>query len=160
MSRTLRPVPRWAIYSSWSLSFVGLGIAFYLTLVHFIGKQILACSDTGIVNCFKVTTSAQSYFLHVPVAVLGLANFVIMVILNSPWVWKMRNYWVQVARFALAIGAMIFVLWLVYAELIIINNICLWCTGVHVVTFALFVVLVRVCPVQLGWANSPTSATQ
>ncbi len=49
---------------------------------------------------------------------------------------------------------MAFVLWLVYAELLIINHICLYCTGVHIVTFALMVVLAMVSPTQLGWTGS------
>jgi uncharacterized membrane protein len=49
---------------------------------------------------------------------------------------------------------MCFVLWLVFAELIIIDNLCLYCTGVHIVTFALLVVLTRVSPAQLGWVKS------
>ncbi|MDH2903301.1 MAG: vitamin K epoxide reductase family protein [Actinomycetota bacterium] len=154
MSRTLQPVSRWAVYTTWLLSLVGLGLAIYLTVAHFEGSQILACSDTGLVNCAKVTTSAQSYFLGIPVAVLGLANFVIFSVINSPWAWKTSHYWVHVARIALSIAGMIFVLWLVYAELIIINNICLYCTGVHIVTFAMFVVLMRVVPDQLGWGRS------
>jgi uncharacterized membrane protein len=52
---------------------------------------------------------------------------------------------------------MIFVLWLLSAELLIIDNICLYCTGVHIVTFALFVIMVRVCPRQLGWDRSVAS---
>ncbi len=39
---------------------------------------------------------------------------------------------------------MAFVLWLVYAELFVIDAICLWCTVVHVVAFALFVIVVLV----------------
>jgi uncharacterized membrane protein len=50
--------------------------------------------------------------------------------------------------------AMCFVLWLVSAELLIIKNICLYCTGVHLVTFALFLVLTHVGPTQLGWIRS------
>ena len=150
MSRALPPVPRWAVYSTWLLSLVGLGLAVYLTVAHFAGSQILACSDSGLVNCAKVTTSAQSYFLGVPVAVLGLASFVVFSIINSPWAWRSSNYAVHVGRVALSVGAMAFVLWLIYAELMIINNICLYCTGVHVVTFALFVVMMRVAPAQLG----------
>ena len=73
--------------------------------------------------------------------------------------WRLKYYWVHAARFILVIISMAFVLWLLYAELLIIDNICLYCTGVHIVTFALFVVLVRVCPVQLGWTTS-RSATQ
>jgi uncharacterized membrane protein len=37
---------------------------------------------------------------------------------------------------------MIFVLYLLYAEIIEIGNICLWCTSVHVITFLMFTVLV------------------
>ena len=138
------------------MSLIGLGLGTYLTIGHFESKTFLACPDTGLINCAKVTTSPQSYFLGVPVAILGLVNFIIFTVINSPWVWRVKNYWVHVARFVLSIGGMMFVLWLLYAELLIINNICLYCTGVHIVTFALFVVLVRVCPVQLGWAKSAT----
>jgi uncharacterized membrane protein len=38
---------------------------------------------------------------------------------------------------------------LIAAELLIIDHICLWCTGVHVVTFALAIVLSRILPAQL-----------
>jgi len=155
MSRTLQPVPRWAVWASWILSFVGLALAIYLTYEHFSQKVFQGCGGLGSTfNCQKVTTSAQSRFLGVPVAVLGLANFVIFVVINSPWVWKVRYYGIHLARFVLTLGGMAFVLWLLYAELFIIGNLCLYCTGVHVVTFALFVVLVRVCPAQLGWASS------
>ena len=134
---------------------MGLGISTYLTITHF-QKQLLICSTTGTFNCSIVTSSAQSYFLGVPVAILGLANYVVMVALNSPWGWRSRHDAVHVARFILGIGAMLFVLWLVAAELLIISHICEWCTAVHVVTFALLIVLSLVCPRQLGWARSST----
>lgn len=154
MTRSVQPVARWAVVVTFLLSLLGLGLSIYLTIGHFRGAQFLACSDSGVVNCAVVTTSAQSYFLGIPVAVLGLANFVIMVILNSPWGWRAKNYWVHVARFVLVMGGMAFVLWLVSAELLIIDHICLYCTGVHIVTFALFIVLVNVVPTQLGWTRS------
>lgn len=138
------------------LSLIGLAISGYLTFTHFEGTQYLACSSTGVVDCGLVTTSAQSYFLGAPVAVLGLAGYVVMVALNSPWGWRSRAYWLHVTRFVVAIGSMVFVLWLVAAELLIINHICLWCTGVHLVTFALLLVLSRVSPAQLGWVRSAT----
>ncbi len=154
MARSAQPVARWAVIATFLLSLLGLGLSIYLTIGHFRGAQFLACSDSGVVNCAVVTTSAQSYFLGIPVAVLGLANFIIMVVLNSPWGWRAKNYWVHVARFMLVMVGMAFVLWLVSAELLIINHICLYCTGVHIVTFALFVVLVNVGPTQLGWTKS------
>jgi uncharacterized membrane protein len=39
-----------------------------------------------------------------------------------------------------------FVLYLIYAELFEIKAICEYCTGVHVVTFALFVLVVVTLP--------------
>lgn len=156
MPRTLQPVPRWAVYTSWALSLVGLALASYLTYEHYAVKVFQGCALGGIFDCQKVTTSAQSRFLGVPVAVLGLVNFLIFAVINSPWAWRVRNYWLHVARFVLSVGGMVFVLWLLYAELLVIDNICIYCTGVHIVTFALFVVLVRVAPTQLGWSKSAT----
>ena len=153
MSRTAQPVAAWVQAVTWVLSLVGLGISGYLTFTHFAGTQYLACSSTGVVNCGVVTTSAQSYFLGMPVAVLGLAHYVVVSVLTSPWAWRARAYWIHVTRVVLVAISMAFVLWLVAAELLIIDHICLWCTGVHVVTFALFGVMVSVAPTQLGWVS-------
>ena len=46
------------------------------------------------------------------------------------------------ARLGSVIVGMGFVLYLVYAEVIQIGNICLWCTSVHVVTFLMFALLI------------------
>lgn len=147
-------VPRWAVVWTFTLSLIGLGLSVYLTIAHFNGTQVLACPTTGTFNCALVTTSPQSYFLGMPVAVLGLANYAVMTALNSPWAWRATSHWLHLARFVLAVGSMLFVLWLVYAELLILNHICEYCTAVHVVTFSLLVVLTMVSPAQLGWTRS------
>ncbi len=74
-----------------------------------------------------------------PVAILGLAFYVFMAALNSPWVWRLQDTGseqlastLRYTRLGAAIVGMGFVLYLVYAELIQINAICLWCTSVHV----------------------------
>lgn len=161
MSRPVGDAPRWAVVTSLVLSLAGLAISIYLTYTHF-QPQALVCSGNGVVNCAVVTTSPQSYFLGVPVAILGLAQYVVMTALCTPWAWRSRLYALHLARLVLGAGAMAFVLWLLAAELLIIDHICLWCTGVHVVTFALLVVLARVSPAQLGWTASdePVSAAR
>lgn len=131
------------------LSVVGVAISAYLTAAHFEGASILACSDSGLINCTAVTTSPQSYFLGIPVAILGLAFYLGMTALNSPWAWHRTERWIALARAGAIVSGMIFVLWLIAAELLIIDSICLWCTGVHIVTFALAVVLSRIVPAQL-----------
>lgn len=149
-------VARWVELTTLALSLVGLALSVYLTITHF-QPQALVCSGSGVIDCAKVTTSAQSYFLHVPVAIWGLVNYTAMTALNTPWAWHSKIRAVHLARFALGVVSMCFVLWLIYAEIMIIGNICLYCTGVHLATFALFFILVSVCPTQLGWARSRSS---
>jgi uncharacterized membrane protein len=153
VSRTLGPVPRWAVATTFILSLIGLGLSTYLTITHFEPAD-LVCTNNGIFNCAVVTTSGESRFIGIPVAFLGLGTYVVMTVLNSPWMWRVQIYWIHVARFVLAIVSMGFVLWLISAELLIIKNLCLYCTGVHIVTFALLIVMTRVSPTQLGWARS------
>ena len=62
-------------YICFGLSLVGLAISVYLTIAHFTSSSILACPNTGTINCAKVTTSAQSYFLKVPVAIWGFVYY-------------------------------------------------------------------------------------
>jgi len=145
------PAP-WRVRLALGLSLLGLGIAVYLTIAHF-GRAPLVCSNSGAINCEKVTTSTQSYFLHVPVAVLGLAFYTAVTAINLPFAWRSSDRRVHIARLALLGLGMCFALYLVSAELLIIGAICLWCTGVHVVTFALFVLVVQTVPGMLGWGQ-------
>ena len=146
-------VPRWAEFATLLLSLIGLGLSIYLTITHF-APQALVCTDTGVINCAKVTTSPQSYVFGIPVAILGLATYTVLTALNSPWAWHAKQRWVHVARFDLVVLSMCFVLWLIYAEVILIGSICLYCTGVHLTTFLLLIVLTMVSPTQLGWTSS------
>lgn len=139
--------PLWFQITALVLSLGGLGMSIYLTIAHYTSTSILACSDKGYVNCAKVTTSAQSMVFGIfPVAVLGLAFYVFMVAINSPWAWRARYPWLPWIRTAGIISGIGFVLYLVYAEIIQIGNICLLCTTVHVVTFLLFGLLMSVAP--------------
>jgi uncharacterized membrane protein len=149
---TVESAPLWRSRLALVLSLGGLGIATYLTIAHF-GHVALVCSNSGEINCQKVTTSVQSYFLHIPVAMLGLGFYVTMTALNLPVAWRSTDRRVHIARLALLVLGMCFALYLVSAELLIIGAICLWCTGVHLVTFCLFVLVVQTVPRMLGWGQ-------
>ena len=70
---------------------------------------------------------------------LGLAFYVFMVAVNSAMVLAARHAAdPEVARLAGVLTGIVFVLYLVYVELIGSTPICEYCTGVHVITFALF----------------------
>jgi len=132
--------PRWAAPVALLLTVAGLGVAIYLTIAHYDTHVTLVCSSKGAINCEKVTTSAQSRVFGVPVAVLGLAYFVGMLPVQLPAAWRSGNPLVRYGRLAYCLSGIGFVIYLVYAEAMIIKAICLWCTSVHVITFLLFVV--------------------
>ncbi len=155
-SAVVPPAAQWRRVTALVLSLAGLGVSVYLTVDHF-AKIKLVCAESGVVNCQKVTTSAESHFLGIPVAVLGLAFYVAMTALNLPAAWRAADRRVHLARLALALVGILFVLYLVAAELLIIGNICLWCTSVHVITFLLLVLLVSTVPPMLGWDAAPAA---
>ncbi len=131
-------MPRWPGLAGTVLSVLGLGVAGYLTYEHFTSSSTLACSDNGVVNCLKVTTSSYSVVGGVPVAVLGLVFFAVMLVLQLPAMWRRPEPAVRLSRLAWAVVGLGTVLYLLYAELFSIDAICLWCTSVHVLTLVLF----------------------
>ncbi len=85
---------------------------------------------------------------------LGLAFYVFMAAINSPWAWRYdfspipwlrlgsRNITIHWIRLGAVITGIAFALYLVYAELVEIGKICEYCTAVHIITFALFALIV------------------
>jgi uncharacterized membrane protein len=138
------PAPAWAVWTSLVLGVIGLGIAIYLTYEHYTGNKSLVCSDNGAVNCAKVTTSKWSSLLGVPVAVYGLVFFVVLIPLLLPKAWAATDPRVRRARLAVVSAGMASVIYLVCIEAFKVRAICLWCTGVHVITFLLFLLVLIV----------------
>src|ERR1700712_460853 len=127
-------VPRWMRLATLVLAVAGLAAAAYLTYEHFTAGATLACPDTGRVSCAKVTSSSYSSVLGIPVAVLGLVFFLVLLPLVVPAAWRSRGPRLHRLRLAWTAVGMVSVLYLVWAELFGVRAICLWCTGVHVVT--------------------------
>jgi uncharacterized membrane protein len=139
--------PTWLQWTTFALSLLALAAAIYLTYQHYTqGKSFFGCAGKGFINCEAVTTSAQSYFIGIPVALLGLLFYVFLVPVMSPWAWRLTGpslvaRWLPKVRLAAICVGICMVLYLLYAELFMIRNICLYCTSVHIVTFLLFVLV-------------------
>ena len=134
--------PRWLQLTTFVLSIAGLGVSVYMTIEHFTGNTTLACSSNSVINCGAVTTSPESMVFGVfPVAVLGLAFFVAMVALTSPWAWRSPRQEIALARLGSVIVGVGFILYLIYVELFQVGFICLECTSVHAITFLLFALI-------------------
>jgi uncharacterized membrane protein len=133
--------PCWASPTALLLAVGGLSVSSYLTIAHYGSGVALACPNTGVVNCEKVTTSPQSVIAGLPVAVLGLVFFGAMALINLPRAWRSPSLQVRVPRVALSITGVAFAMYLVFTELFTIHAICLWCTSAHAAAFLLFAVV-------------------
>jgi uncharacterized membrane protein len=133
--------PRWLQYLTFVLALGGLGISAYETQAHFAGNHLAGCSASahGAFDCTAVITSSQSMvFGVIPVAVLGLAFYVFAIAIFSPWAWRLRRPEVGWLRLGSVVVGMGFVMYLIFAEVYQIKQVCEYCTGVHIITFLLF----------------------
>jgi uncharacterized membrane protein len=141
MTTATRRAPRALIILILLLCIAGVAVAGYLTEAHYNTKITLACSDTGKINCEAVTSSHYSQVLGLPVALLGLVFFVIALGFFSPWSWRSPSRLMRWSRLGWVSIGMLSVFYLLWAELIQVRLICLYCTSVHVITFLLFVLV-------------------
>jgi uncharacterized membrane protein len=132
--------PQWLQVTSLVLAIIGLGVSAYETWAHYNGSHLAGCPvGHGTFNCSAVITSPQSMvFGVIPVAILGLLFYVFAVAVMTPWAWRMQRREVAWLRLGSMVVGMGFVIYLIYAELYQIGQICEYCTGVHVITFLLF----------------------
>lgn len=125
MSRTLRRVMT-------VLALVGLGLATYLTVIHYAGINP-AC--TAGQSCLKVQTSVWSKVAGVPVALLGLIGYVgILASLLAPDREESR-----LATLGLTLIGVGFSAYLTYRELFSIHAICEWCVSSAIVMTLLLI---------------------
>jgi uncharacterized membrane protein len=154
-----RWVPAWAAPVTLALIGGGLAVSIYLTITHYTTQVRLACSASGVIDCQKVTTSPQSFIAGVPVAVLGVAYFVVAAVLCLPVAWRSQASAVRIARIVWMVAGVGMVVRLVYAELFQIDAICLWCTVVHAISVILFAaVLVAEALAAQTVAGAPATA--
>ncbi|MEW2356642.1 vitamin K epoxide reductase family protein [Spirillospora sp. NPDC029432] len=131
--------PRWFLVAMWALTLAGLGVSAYLTVTHF-NEGAMVCSTTGTVDCHSVTTSEYSELLGIPLPLLGLAFFAGFAALITPPALRAEHPALRWGRLASVCLGLLFVVYLLTAEFIL-GKICLWCTGVHVITILLFVLV-------------------
>ena len=100
---------------------IGIGVATYLTYTHYAGLNIV-CPVSG--GCETVQKSVYSKLDGIPVAVLGLAGYIAILITLA-----IRNEFGRVAGFGMALVGCLFSLYLTYREIFTIKAICPWCVS-------------------------------
>jgi uncharacterized membrane protein len=132
--------PLWFQLVTLALAILGLALSAYETYAHFNGSHLAGCPiGKGTFNCFAVITSSQSMVFGIfPVAILGLIFYVVVTALMTPWAWRLQRREIGLLRLVAMIVGMGFAMYLIYAEVVQIGQICEYCTGVHIITFLLF----------------------
>jgi uncharacterized membrane protein len=126
------------------LAVLGIGVAGYLTYVHYEGIRPV-CGIGG--DCEKVQSSEWSELAGIPVALLGLLAYV--AILASLLV---RREEALIAGALISLVGFGFSLYLTYRELFTIEAVCQWC----VASAVLMTLLAAVTTVRLLRAPDPT----
>jgi uncharacterized membrane protein len=117
------------------LCVIGIGLAGYLTYVHYAGLKVVCLSSGG---CETVQASKYAKLGGIPVAVLGLAGYVSILISLA-----IRGDTGRALGFGIALIGFMFSLYLTYRELFTIKAICQWCVG-SAVLMTLLVILTAI----------------
>jgi uncharacterized membrane protein len=134
------------------LALVGLGIAGYLTYVHYAGIHVLCAASGG---CETVQTSSYAKLAGIPVPVLGLVGYV--GILGSLFI---RGDTGRLITAGLALVGFGFSLYLTYLELFTIKAICQWCVGSAVLMTVIAVLaVIRLLRAPASVTTTPTASS-
>lgn len=133
--------------TSWAipiLSLLGLGVSIYLAYVE-ISHIEAVCGPVG--NCNIVQTSPYAQIIGIPIAVLGLFNYVAIIVL-----WTIQKYTdgplanlSVLALVGLTIFGTGFSIYLTLLEIFVIHAICAWCLSSAVI--ATLLMLLTVLPI-------------
>src|SRR6202171_943035 len=114
-----------------AVTVLGLGVASYLTYIHYAGIKPLCGRNGG--GCEIVQTSEYSKLAGVPVALIGLIGYIaILGSLLAPEAERSRF-----ATVAFTVVGFGFSAYLTYRELFSIHHICEWCVSSAVIVTVL-----------------------
>jgi uncharacterized membrane protein len=107
------------------LALAGVGIAGYLTYVHYAGLHPICGVSHG---CETVQTSPYASLFGIPVALIGLITYVLLLLSL-----KLPDERVLLSGYALTLIGFGFSMYLTYREVFTIHAICSWCVSSAIV---------------------------
>jgi uncharacterized membrane protein len=114
------------------LGAAGVGIAGYLTYVHYAGLHPICGISHG---CETVQTSSYASLMGIPVALLGLITYVLILVSS-----RRRDENGLLAGYVLTLIGFGFSVYLTYREVFSIHAICSWCVSSAIVFTLLAIV--------------------
>lgn len=137
------------------LSLIGVGTSVYLTIVHY-SPAALVCSSSGFINCGQVLNSSYALIAGttIPTAVAGILWFLVIIGLRVARSAKKDSNLLATLQLLWAAIGVLAALDLIYAEIVKINAICLWCTVVHVLVFLILILTLISHPKVKNWLKN------
>jgi uncharacterized membrane protein len=120
-----------------AICLAGLGVATYLTTVHYAGQPI-ACGGVG--NCEYVNSTKYADLFGVPVALLGALAYATMFVTIVAALLRKQEA-LLAGAWAVAAASFAFSMYLTYVELRVIDAICVYCVVSASLMTALFLLL-------------------
>ncbi len=127
------------------LDVIGLAIATYLSVVE-LGGGVPVCGPLH--GCETVAQSSYSRLWGIPVAVFGVGLSLLLLTLAIAW-WRSNLYVLLLAHYGLSLGGVIFELYFLYLQLVVIRAVCVWCTTYGLSLILRFVIALAV------WIRQP-----
>lgn len=119
------------------LTLLAIADSAYLTWVHY-QPQDLVCSVNG--GCHTVQSSAYATIGPIPIAILGLAMYVALLLLGvARWYRPALADVITIVMVGMLVMGVIYYGYLTHIELNVLNAICQWCVICAVLTVLLLV---------------------
>ena len=134
---------RWVQGFTLAASAAGLAISAYLTSVHYAAAQ-LVCTTGGPIDCERVLGSGYAVIAgsSLPTSAAGLVWFAVSAVVAAGiWLGVMRSS-LPTVQVAWSTAGLLTVVYLLFVEIVLVGALCLWCTAVHILVVAIFLVTV------------------
>jgi uncharacterized membrane protein len=122
------------------LDVIGLAIASYLSTVELQGG-VPVCGP--IHGCEEVARSEYSRIGGIPVAVFGVGLSLLLLSLAIAW-WRTDLYVLLLAHYGLSLAGVLFELYFMYLQVVVIGAVCIWCTSYGLSLILRFVIALAV----------------
>ena len=134
-----RPRRDWVKIISIVLAVIEVGIAGYLTYADVLHAPVV-CTKGGFWNCDAVQTSSYAYIGPIPVAVLGLAGAlgILLVLILESFVpfFAARG---RLLVFGMGLFGLVMSGYLTAVEAFVLHAWCIWCVGSAITMVLLFI---------------------
>lgn len=108
------------------LGVIGFFDAAYLTYKHY-DNSIVPCSTNLFIDCGKVLESQYAVMFGFPLAAWGMLFYATVLTLAFVAAYMPKHYKVKMMLFYTTVLGMLFSVYLVYLQLVVIQSICLYC---------------------------------